>query len=106
VIFAAWTIYPVLRIHYIEQRTVQTLEAELTGLKDRNAALRTEVDELKTPEGVEALARETLGLVKPGEQSYVVTGAGIGETTQTPAGDRRDADSFWRQLLDAIFGLD
>lgn len=103
IIFAAWTIYPVLRIQYIEQRNVATLEAELSGLKDRNAVLRTQVDELKTPEGVEEIARETLGLVKPGEQAYVVTGASA-ETTETPAAGE-GSEPFWQQALDLVFGL-
>lgn len=104
-LFAAWTIYPVLRIQYIEQRKVQTLEAELSGLKARNDALRSEVDELKTPEGVEALARETLGLVKPGEQAYVVTGGSIGETETVDAADGQ-AGRFWQEVLDAVFGFE
>src|SRR5574340_972803 len=80
-VLAAWTIYPVLRLQYQHQREVQTLQAELSGLKTRNADLRQEVDELKTPGGVEQLARETLGLVKPGEQAYVVTGGVASETS-------------------------
>ena len=103
IIFAAWTIYPVLRIQYIEQRNVATLEAELTGLKDRNAELRTQVDELKTPEGVEEIARETLGLVKPGEHAYVVTGASADATNAVEAGE--GSEPFWQQALDIVFGL-
>lgn len=103
IIFAAWTIYPVLRIQYIEQRNVATLEAELTGLKDRNAELRTQVDELKTPEGVEEIARETLGLVKPGEQAYVVTGASD-DATHTPEAEE-GSEPLWQQVLDIVFGL-
>lgn len=103
VIFAAWTIYPVLRIQYIEQRNVATLEVELAGLKDRNAALRAEVDELKTPKGVEEIARGTLGLVKPGEQAYVVTGGSTESTGAVPAGDA--STPAWRAVLDLLFGL-
>lgn len=105
IIVAAWSVYPVFRLQYEHQREVRTLEAELESLKDRNGELREEVDELKTPEGVEQLARETLGLVKPGEEAYVVTGGTIGETSGTvePAG--QTDEPMWQGVLDALFGL-
>lgn len=105
VVFAAWSIYPVLRLQYENQREVRTLEQELDGLKARNGELRQQVDELKTPEGVEQAARENLGLVKPGEQAYVVTGGSVGETSQTPLPDVKITPDFWERALDFVFGL-
>lgn len=98
-------VYPVFKLQYEHQHEVRTLEAELASLKERNGELREEVDELKTPEGVEQIARETLGLVKPGEQAYVVTGGTTGEATETvdPA-DEGDAP-VWQGVLDTLFGL-
>jgi cell division protein FtsL len=104
-VVAAWTIYPVFKLQYQHQREVDTLEAELTNLKERNGELRKDIDELKTPEGVEALARETLGLVKPGEQAYIVTGGTLGETSGTPLPAEDGGTPFWQSLLDAVFGL-
>jgi len=106
VIVAAWTVYPVLRIQYQQQREVQSLEAELTSLEDRNAELRQQVDELKTPEGVERVARESLGMVKPGEQAYVVTGGMSGETSVTVPGSADDTRSLAQRILDAVFGFE
>ena len=83
IVAAAWWVYPIFRLQYEHQREVETLEGELEGLKSRNDELREDVEELKTPEGVEQLARESLGLVKPGEQAYVVTGGVAIETTAT-----------------------
>ncbi len=105
-VLAGWTIYPVLRLQYQHEREVQTLQAELTGLKTRNAGLRQQVEELKTPEGVEAIARETLGLVKPGEQAYVVTGGAASETSGSVLPVEMDARPLWQKALDALFGLD
>ena len=107
---AAWTLYPVLRLQYQQQREKTTLEQELAGLKDRNETLRAQVDRLKTPEGVEEAARENLGLVKEGEQVYVVTD---GQTTRAPAPEvgaqtRSVAASeatVWTKVLDAVFGF-
>jgi cell division protein FtsL len=103
IVVAAWTIYPVLKLQYEHQRELSTLEAELASLKERNGELRQEVDELKTPEGVEQIARETLGLVKPGEQAYVVTGGTAEETTVTAEPD--GSGSVWQGVLDTLFGF-
>jgi len=93
-------------MQYEHQREVRTLEQELGNLKERNGELREEVDELKTPEGVEQLARDTLGLVKPGEQAYVVTGGTIGETSATVEANVEGEAPVWQGILDALFGLD
>jgi cell division protein FtsL len=104
-VLAAWTVYPVLRIQYQHERELQTLQAELDGLKTRNETLREQVDRLKTPEGVEQAARESLGMVKPGEQAYVVTGGTLGETSATVLVDGEPEPPLWQQALDALFGL-
>jgi cell division protein FtsL len=106
VVLAAWTIYPVLRIQYQQQRELQSLSAELSGLKERNADLREQVDALKTPEGVERVARESLGLVKPGEQAYVVTGSVSAESSTTIAGDAEMQRPLLQRMLDAVFGFE
>lgn len=103
---AAWVIYPVLRIQYAQQQEVRALETELDGLKSRNEELRDEVEELKTPEGVEQLARDSLGLVKPGETAYVVTGSAFGESTATALPTDGTAEPFWRRALDMLFGFE
>lgn len=105
-VLAAWTIYPVLRLQYQQQREVQTLQSELTGLKARNSELRTQVSELKTPQGVEKMARENLGLVKPGEKAYVVTGPGSEPTSTTDiVTEKQSKPPLYRQALDALFGF-
>jgi len=98
-------VYPVLRMQYQQERELQSLQAELDSLKTRNAALREQVDQLKTPEGVEQAARESLGMVKPGEQAYVVTGGAAEETSATVLADEEADPPLWQQALDALFGL-
>lgn len=105
-VLAAWWVYPTFKLQYEHQREVETLENELDDLKSRNEELRDEVDGLKTPEGVEQLARESLGLAKPGEQVYVVTGSVATETTPTVDASGGDEQPLWERALDALFGLD
>ena len=104
-VLAGWTVYPVLRIQYQHERELQTLQGELDGLKSRNEELRDQVDGLKTPEGVERLARDSLGMVKPGEQAYVVTGGTLGETTGSVLASATVDAPFWQRVLDTVFGF-
>ena len=55
------------------QRQVEDQRSENAKLKERNAALAAEVEDLKTGEAaVEERARVELGMVKPGETFYRV----------------------------------
>lgn len=47
-------------------------QVELDEVEVRNEELQRRVDELKDPTYIELLAREDFGLVKPGEESYVI----------------------------------
>lgn len=110
IVVAAWSFYPVARIQYQEQREKARLESELAGLQERNERLRAEVDRLKTPEGVEQVARESLGLVKEGENVYVVLDGD--ETEATPTTRPQSAVSYqddaagWQRVLDVLFGVE
>ena len=103
----AWSVYPVARIQYQESREKARLEAELVSLQARNTQLRSQVDRLKTPEGVEEVARESLGMVKDGEHVYVVTNL-LEETTNTVAGCTSISEpppTFSQSILDSVFGF-
>lgn len=50
------------------RQEIESLEREIAALREENQALLEEIRDLKTsPLAVERLARENLGLVKPGE---------------------------------------
>lgn len=106
--FSAWMFYPTLKLQYAQSRENGMLQAELQGLKQRNQNLRKQVDRLKTPEGVEDAARESLGLVRPGENQYVVTGAE--ETRKADpapiATTKAQHEAWYVPVLDALFGFD
>ena len=51
------------------KQEVEALERELAGLRGETEALAGQIDRLRTdPDYVEQLARESLGMVKPGER--------------------------------------
>lgn len=55
------------------QREIEALEKRLVVLEMRKEDLEREIEEWKSPENVERVAREQLGLVKPGEVVYRVS---------------------------------
>lgn len=104
---AAWIFYPVLRVQYREQKQRARLSAELTDLRARNDRLLEQVDRLKTPEGVEDVARETLGMVRAGEHAYVLVEDTAAPEPAAAQPDRvtTPTETVWTQVLDAVFGV-
>lgn len=74
---------------------IQALEEEEREISERIVAARAEVGRLGTDEEVERLAREELGMVRPGEVAFAIAGAGAGPraaasaTRQAPATEPR-----------------
>lgn len=57
--------------HRLDER-LSTLQAEVTRLRAESKDLEQQVEWLQTDQAVEALAREELGWVKPGETGIIV----------------------------------
>lgn len=105
-----WAFYSPLKIHYQESREQARLEAELESLKERNEALNAQVERLRTPEGVEEVARESLGMVKPGENLYLLVEPD--ESGEEPAAspapmsaEEAASRPVWTVVLDFLFGV-
>ena len=62
---------------YLAQRSrIAELEREATRLEQQNDALRADILKLRDPAEIERLARECLGMVRPGEVALVTPGSG------------------------------
>lgn len=75
-------------------------------LAEQNRQLRALVRHLKTNEGVEEIARDKLGLIKPGELAYVVVPSAPVRTvyeTVIPEPIEEDAPGLVQQVLDRMF---
>jgi cell division protein FtsB len=61
-------------LHLLEQqKATEELERQLDDLRAENARLATEIRALKTdPHAIERLAREDLGLARPGETVFLI----------------------------------
>jgi len=60
-----------LQVYRLEREAAQLAQHQ-RDLEEQNAQLRAEIQALHTPEYVEKLAREQLGLVKPGEIAFLI----------------------------------
>lgn len=105
IVALGWVLYAPMKIQYQESREQQRLQAELDSLKARNETLSAQVGRLRTPEGVEEVARQTLGMVKQGEHAYVVLDPSAEESTTRSSTDAPEAQDVWQDLLDLIFGV-
>lgn len=92
----------------IDQRTqIGRLESRLTALQTENERLATEAERLQDPEELELLARERLGMVRPGEQVYLfVPGT---EPSPSPAAEEADPGPgiigrWWAGLVRLVRG--
>jgi len=52
---------------YQLQKTLDELNAEIAIVKDGNEAMKHEIERLHSPDYLEQMAREELGMVRPGE---------------------------------------
>lgn len=68
------SLYFPLRDLYIAHRTGEILRQQYDIRQQYNESLQEDVDQLLSTEGIEDIARENLGLVKPGEIAIDVTG--------------------------------
>ena len=101
-----------------QRRDTAAATAELRELRERNDALEERAARLRDPREIEQLAREQYGLVRPGEEPYVVLPAppppeekDDDEEPQRPRaglgrGHRHPLDSFFGTRRDRIGAVD
>jgi cell division protein FtsB len=56
----------------VDTSRISTLQLDLAQVKKENAAKERLAQDLETSGGVERAARERYGMIKPGEQAYIV----------------------------------
>ena len=94
--------------HYLDGRErVELLETKKAALGSEIQRLETRRDDLHDPEQIELIAREQLGLVKPGEIPYVVVTPEPDRPQLAPSGqvvveERAWYQRVWDVLSDAL----
>ena len=103
--------YTPLQTLYVSHREHAKLLVEEAAVKERENYLESKVDELSTPQGIEAEAASSLGLVTKGEKTAEVEGL-------ESRGDEKDIkvdvvsqdikapETWYSPLLDSFFGVE
>lgn len=72
------------------QTSVDSLQSQIEELKTRNTALKQEIKQIKSDSYIEQVAREQLGLVKPGESLVIQTQPTQGGTGNVEANTAKE----------------
>jgi cell division protein FtsL len=83
------------------------LRAEIVSLRAENIQLQQDIEKARTDPAIETIAREQLGLIKPGDHPLVVVDppASAASQRQTPSPAPTPAPRPpWRQWYDYFFG--
>lgn len=104
-------LYTPAQQYYWSVRDKERLAAEYDAVAARNAELQASVNSLQTDAGVETLAHDEYGWIKPGEHAGVVTGlelsneSGDADIIATVEPGSFDAPETWYSpICDIIFG--
>jgi cell division protein FtsL len=91
--------------NYGLNQEADALRAEVLALRAENVQLQKQIEQARTDSAIEAIAREQLGLIKPGDRPFVL----ISDRLQASATSRDEAPApsplpVWRQWWDYFFG--
>jgi cell division protein FtsB len=91
-----------------QQDLVEQKKQTLGVLKEENARLAATADYLETDQGVEKIAREDFGYVRPGEVAYVVVSPPDEQTEFAPPPEPipEIERSWWQGIWDFLTGRD
>lgn len=92
--------------NYQLNQQAEALRVEIAGLRDQNVQLQQEIEAARTDSAIEKIAREQLGLIKPGDHPLVLVSDGT-QSAQTAAPAQPSAappKPIWRQWWDYFFG--
>ena len=88
---------------FLEQRGhISSLEQRLSQLDADNSKLGSQAKRLQDPAELEALARQRLGLVRPGEKAYFVEPV---KPKATPAAHKTSKPSWFSRTWDSFVSL-
>jgi cell division protein FtsL len=75
VVMAVYSMVP-LRIFLQERADLRGLQRQERALEQRNASLQQQARRLQDPASIELIARQCLGMVRPGQIAFVVVSKG------------------------------
>ena len=105
-----WLSQPILQ-GIVERKEISALQEEIVRLQKENEVLEKEISALNSDDDIEVVARRDLGLIKPGEESYIVIPEDEGEkeagsqVLNESHEEENSSESIWQQFLEFITNL-
>jgi cell division protein FtsL len=98
--------------NYQLNQQAEALRAQIVSLRSQNVQLQQQIEDARTDTAIETIAREQLGLVKPGDHPLVLISDGAsaaGRTSATAASAQAAPpppapEPTWRQWWTYFFG--
>jgi cell division protein FtsL len=92
--------------NYQLNQQAEALRGEIAQLRAQNIQLQQQIEQARTDTAIETIAREQLGLIKPGEHPLVLVTQDGGTAAQpTPATPSAPPPKpIWQQWWDYFFG--
>lgn len=99
-VVSAFVLFFPARQLIVQRERISALEARRSALRAENERLADRASRLSDPSEVEAMARERLGLVRPGEKAYFV------EPTEAPEAPKAEGGrSIWSRAWSWVTSL-
>jgi cell division protein FtsL len=80
------------------------LRAEIVGLRTENLQLQQQIEQARTDAAIETIAREQLGLIRPGDHPLVLVDSGAPPPATPAPAPTPPPRPIWRQWYDYFFG--
>jgi cell division protein FtsL len=91
--------------NYQLNQQAEALRVQIAQLRDQNVQLQRQIEQARTDEAIETIAREQLGLIKPGDHPLVLVQDDAAKTQPAPTpSPTPPAKPVWRQWWDQLFG--
>jgi cell division protein FtsL len=92
--------------NYRLNKDAEALRTEVVTLRNQNVELQNEIEQARTDAAIEKIAREQLGLIKPGDKPLVLVGAtgAVAQPQPQAAPPNSEPPPTWRQWWDYFFG--
>jgi cell division protein FtsL len=104
-VYAAYSVGDRWYQAYVLTQEEADLRREIAELRAENVGLQAELTRARSDQSVETVAREQLGLIKPGDRAIVLIGprGATPEAVAPDPGAPAPEKPAWRKLLDALF---
>jgi cell division protein FtsL len=93
--------------NYQLNRQADALRVQIADLRAQNVQLQQQIEQARTDAAIETIAREQLGLIKPGDHPVVLVQDDSSRASGSPSASPPPASPprpTWRQWWDTFFG--